>query len=249
MFKKIKGNKNSLGGSFIKPKIKKMDDLEFSVTCLQENNKLNPKIPNTYLIQCSRGCCSTPLINSCMNLVTKNVSTVDSKNLFFNAFSVTTLKQFQFTLTNPNVKYQKILDLILSLSQQLEYLIEMENVSFYEYNPENVIVIDEKIFIYLSNNLMRVFKKRVMEFTFPFVRAPHLLISPELTKIPSIPCTINHKTIYYSLGLLSLSFLLNEEIIGEFHLDQLDFLKNTKLYWLLLRCLDLDPLKRTIVYL
>ena len=182
-----------------------------------------------------------------MNLV-KNVSTMDSKSIFFNASSVTTLKEFQRTLTNPNVKYQKTLNLILSLGQQLEYLIETENVSFYEYNPENVIVIDEKIFVYLSNNLMRVFKKSAMEFRFPFIRAPHLLISPELTKIQSIPCTINYKTIYYSLGLLSTFFLLNERI-GEFHLDRIDFLKNTKLYWLLLRCLDLDPLKRTIVYL
>lgn len=184
-----------------------------------------------------------------MNLVTKyNVSTMDDKSIFLHAFSVTTLKEFQQTLKNPNVKYQKTLDLILSLGQQLEYLIETENVSFYEYNPENVIVIDEKIFIYLSNNLMRVFKKRTIEFTFPFVRAPHLLISPEVARIQSIPCTINHKTIYYSLGLLSLFFLLNERI-GEFHLDKLNFLRNTKLYWLLLRCLDLDPLKRTIVYL
>ena len=183
-----------------------------------------------------------------MNLVTKNVSTMDDKSIFFNAFSVTTLKEFQQTLKNPNIKYQKTLQLILSLGQQLEYLIETENVSFYEYNPENVIVIDGTIFIYLSNNLMRVFKKHTMEFTFPFIRAPHLLISPELAKIQNIPSTVNHKTIYYSLGLLSLSFLLNERI-GEFHLEQIDFLKNTKLYWLLLRCLDLDPSKRTIVYL
>jgi hypothetical protein len=184
----------------------------------------------------------------------KSVSTTDSKSIFFNAFSVTTLKEFQLTLTNPNIKYQKTLDLILSLGQQLEYLIETENVSFYEYNPENVIVIDEKIFVYLSNNLTSVSSsssssgKRTMEFRFPFIRAPHLLISPELTKIQNIPCTINHKTIYYSLGLLSTFFLLNE-VNSEFTLDELNFLKNTKLYWLLLRCLDLDPLKRTIVYL
>jgi hypothetical protein len=229
-----------------------MDDLELSITCLQKN----PKIPNTYFIQ---GSCSysIPLINSFMNLVTKNVSSVDSSShrIFLNAFSVTTLKEFRQTLTNPNVKYQKTLDLILSLGQQLEYLIETENVSFYEYNPENVIVIDEKIFVYLSNNVMRVSSssssssgKHTMEFRFPFIRAPYLLISPELTKIQSIPCTINHKTIYYSLGLLSTFLLLNERI-EEFHLDELNFLKNTKLYWLLLRCLDLDPLKRTIVYL
>ena len=225
-----------------------MDDLEFSIACVQKN----PTKSNVYLIKCSR-CYSTHLINSFMNLVTKNVSTMDDKSIFFNAFSVTTLKEFQQTLKNPNVKYQKTLDLILSLGQQLEYLIETENMTFYEYNPENVIVIDEKIFVYLSNNLMSVSSssssgKHTMEFRFPFIRAPHLLISPELTKIQSIPCIINYKTIYYSLGLLSIFFLLNERI-GEFHLDRIDFLKNTKLYWLLLRCLDLDPLKRTIVYL
>ena len=222
-----------------------MDDLELSIACLQKN----PKFSNVYLIECSR-CYSTPLINSFMNLV-KNVSTMDSKSIFFNASSVTTLKEFQQTLTNPNVKYQKTLDLILSLGQQLEYLIETENVSFYEYNPENVIVIDDKIFIYLSNKLNHVTNapnKRTMEFRFPFIRAPHLLISPEVATIQSIPCTINHKAIYYSLGLLSTFFLLNERV-GEFHLDELNFLKNTKLYWLLLRCLDLDPLKRSIVYL
>lgn len=221
-----------------------MDDLEFTISCIQKN----PKVSNLYLIQCSH-CYSTSLINSFMNLVTKyKVSTMDDKSIFFHAGSVSTLKEFQQTLKNPNVKYQKTLQLILSLGQQLEYLIETENVSFYEYNPDNVIVIDGTIFIYLSNNLMRVFKKHTMEFTFPFIREPHLFISPELAKIQNIPSTVNHKTIYYSLGLLSTFFLLNERI-GEFHLDKLNFLKNTKLYWLLLRCLDLDPSKRTIVYL
>jgi len=218
-------------------------DLKFSITCVQRN----PKISNLYLIECSH-CYSTPLINSFMKLVNQNVSTMDEKRIFFNASSITTLKIFQQTLTNPNVKYQKTLQLILSLGQQLEYLIETENVSFYEYNPDNVIVIDGTIFVYLSNNLMNVTKKRTIEFTFPFIREPHLLISPEVAKIQNIPSTVNHKTIYYSLGLLSIFFLLNQQI-GEFHLDQIDFLKNTKLYWLLLRCLDLDPLKRTIVYL
>jgi len=224
-------------------------DLEFYISCVQNN--LNPNISNVYLIQCSR-CYSTPLINSFMKLH-KNVSTMECRSIFLNAFSVTTLKQFQQTLTNPSVKYQKTLQLILSLGQQLEYLIETENMSFYEYNPDNVIVIDDTIFIYLSDNLMNVTNpsssgKRMIEFRFPFIREPHLLISPELTKIQRIPSTVNHKTIYYSLGLLSLSLLLNERI-GEFDPDQIDFLKNTKLYWLLLRCLDLDPDKRTILYL
>ena len=220
------------------------DDLEFTITCVQKN----PKVSNLYSIQCSHGF-STSLLNSFMNLIKKyKVSTKDSQSIFFHASSVSTLKQFQQTLTNTNVKYQKTLELILSLGQQLEYLIETENVSFYEYNPEKVIVIDGTIFIYLSNHLTNMNKKRTMEFTFPFIRAPHLFISPEMAKIQYIPCTVHHKTIYYSLGLLSIFFLLNQQI-GEFHLDQIDFLKNTKLYWLLLRCLDLDPLKRTIVYL
>jgi hypothetical protein len=186
-----------------------------------------------------------------MKLVNQNISTMDEKSIFFNASSITTLKNFQQTLTNPNLKYQKTLQLILSLGQQLEYLIETENMTFYEYNPENVIVIDGTIFIYLSNNLMNVTKeskKHMIEFMFPFIREPHLFISPEVAKIQNIPCKINHKTIYYSLGLLSLSFLLNEQM-KEFQLNQIDFLKNTKLYWLLLRCLDLDPDKRTILYL
>ena len=72
-------------------------------------------------------------------------------------------------------------------------------------------------------------------------------MSPELLKIKSVPATINYRTIYYSLGVLVLDCLFDykendtsnlEEIMGP--------IKETKLFYLVKRCLDDEPISRVV---
>jgi hypothetical protein len=105
--------------------------------------------------------------------------------------------------------------------------------------------------MYLSlNHLKKIDEKtELIQFTAPFDRDG--FVSPELLKIKSVPITINYRTIYYSLGLLVIDCLFDykendiinnlEEIMGP--------IKETKLFYLVKRCLDEEPTNRVIFHL
>jgi hypothetical protein len=227
-----------------------IENSEFSIF-LKQSRKTNT--PNTYTI--SFPCQSKPLINSIANLITKkNVLKINSDNIVFNAFSLISFKTFHETLSNLNVKFKKTIQLIQTLGQQIEYLRENENKSFYEYNLDNIVVINEDTFIYLSNNLLTLQtlkNKTTMTFNCPFVKQE--FISPEIIKINCIPFTVNSKAIYFSLGILSIYFLFNQIVDSCTCQSNLLLIltpkKATKLNYLLLRCLEIEPERRSLVYL
>jgi serine/threonine protein kinase len=83
-------------------------------------------------------------------------------------------------------------------------------------------------------------------------------VSPELLEIKEIPSKIHFKTSYFSLGLLLIYMLLADD---EFYTDYLKHkysekileslnnhpVKNTRIFWLLSRCLVEDPKSRSII--
>jgi hypothetical protein len=91
-------------------------------------------------------------------------------------------------------------------------------------------------------------------------------LSPELKGVKDFPFYIHYKTSYFSLGCLLLKCLLNEETYANFYKEYLTTdkeyldseiikrymgccpLKDTKLYWLTLRCLEMEPKKRSILF-
>jgi serine/threonine protein kinase len=80
--------------------------------------------------------------------------------------------------------------------------------------------------------------------------------SPELLKITELPSQVHYKTSYFSLGCLLLYALTGgDDFYKDYfkdkpheYLNQLHF-KNTKLYWLLSRCLVEEPEKRSILFI
>jgi hypothetical protein len=81
-------------------------------------------------------------------------------------------------------------------------------------------------------------------------------MAPELYCIKEIPSFVNYKVSYFSLGYLILYTLLGdndfikEDCLQQIkkHLDSL-IIKNTKLYWLLERCLVEEPTNRSILFI
>ena len=137
--------------------------------------------------------------------------------------------------------------------KQFQYLITIEYECFYEYIIENIIVIDDDKFIYLSNeDLLKLSESNKINFIKPFNREG--FISPELLKINAIPSELNYKTIYYSLGALVVYFLFNKNINNKDGLkyDLNEILKpieGTKLFGLLNRCLCEEANSRSIIYI
>jgi hypothetical protein len=176
------------------------------------------------------------------------------KSISFKAHSIKTLNQYKLDLTQaksvPNFSYLNTLKLVYYLTKQLSYLIEETHNTFYQFTPENIIVIDNSKYMYLSlNHLKKIDEKtELIRFTAPFDRDG--FVSPELLKIKSVPTTINYRTIYYSLGLLIIDCLFDykendinnlEEIMGP--------IKETKLFYLVKRCLDEEATNRVIFHL
>ena len=195
---------------------------------------------------------SESLINSLIKTKMLIASSIDDeyKSISFRASSVKSLKKF--LLKKENTNYENALKLILSLTKQFQFLITKEYKCFYEYIIENIIVIDDENFIYLSNeDLLKMTEPNKIQFVKPFTREG--FISPELLKIASIPSELNYKTIYYSLGALVVYFLFEKNINeNDFKNELNEILKpieGTKLFGLLNRCLFEEANERSIIYI
>jgi hypothetical protein len=177
--------------------------------------------------------------------------------LTFKSLNIQSLSDFQNSLIERNgtkrFTYELSLRMLLSLSKQLSYLLTKTNVCFFKYNPKNVLVIDEEIFLYLSND--DLVKREDEDFIIITPFSLKHYISPELQSITSIPTKINYKTIIYSLGLLVANSILEDEFSQLLTDDKLLFdeikksIGTTKLFYCLKRCLDKEVKNRKILYI
>jgi hypothetical protein len=160
------------------------------------------------------------------------------------ALSVQTFEQFkekQRKINGSNkLSHNIIQDIIYSLSKQIFHLLHNESKCFYEFDPSNILVIDDCKFIYLSYEHLKDVKDNKIHIYNPISKNTGFL-SPELLLEKSIPILINYKTIFYRFGILILENLTNETTI---EIEQ----NNTKLYYFLKRCLNQNPDKRYLLY-
>jgi serine/threonine protein kinase len=149
--------------------------------------------------------------------------------------------------------------MISSLTQQLSHLITKESQTIIGYAPENIIVLNDNTFAFLDSELVAEIDpvgKEMAIISCPF-KVTDFFASPEILKITELPSYVHYKTSYFSLGCLLLYALTEcrEDFYKEYLKDKLhEYLnglhfKNTKLYWLLSRCLVEDPEKRSILFI
>ena len=213
------------------------------------------------------------LVNSLLKTrIIQGGSTDDTyKRIYFKADQVKTLKQFKHDKKISTGKYvlsvSDIAKLIRCLVIQLNYLIEIEHFTIIGYNPEEVLVINDAIFAYIGTELIEKIDEdtQCVMISCPY-STKDFFFSPELLAIKEIPSYIHFKTSYFSLGLLIIYALLEEdefysEYINNRHLinhnnssNILNVLnthpiKNSKLYWLLSRCLVEEAKDRSIILL
>lgn len=176
----------------------------------------------------------------------------DYKTVCFRASSVKTYTQFRDDLRVENgvrrMNYASTLSMVTDLTMQLTRLLA-QNKCFYVFDPENLIVVDGTKFIYVSNEHLLDFipRRGTILFMKPFIKLRRFS-SPEVSRIVILPSEINHKAIYYSLGMLALYGLYDDDAFDE-ERDKMKSIKGTKLYWLVKRCLDEDPNKRSILFI
>jgi hypothetical protein len=205
------------------------------------------------------------LVNSLVSsrLITGSSTDETYKTITFKAESVKSYRQY---LNDYEVKTGKksllILDaakMISSLVWQLSYLLDKTSSTILGYNPEEIIVINDDKFAFLGSELVANFDAVTEEAMIccPFL-SKDFFFSPEIIKIKEIPAYIHYKTTYFSLACLIIYAILGDD---EFYIEYLRHkeigkiveyldkhpIKQTKIYWLLSRCLVEEPNNRSII--
>ena len=211
-------------------------------------NKREPTIYTFFFSSFSESLIKSIIVTK---IITGATVTDDYMSLSFNATSVKSLKSF----LNSSLPYELVLKIIYQLSIQLKYLIETHNETFIGYNINNVIVIDDTTFVYISNEELCKIEVDQITITYPFSRND-FYISPDISNIKEIPSTVHYKSVFYSLGCLILDCLFftheeaneDEERTPHKILDKLP-MKQTKLYYFLKRCLSEEPNNRYLLFI
>jgi hypothetical protein len=208
------------------------------------------------------------------HIIQSGTVTDDYSTLRFKSLSVKSFHQFiedqNKSRGSKTLSINLAANMITNLSAQLSHLIKSESKTIIGYAPENIIVINDKTFAFLDSELVADIDpvgKEMATISCPF-KVTDFFASPEILKITELPSRIHYKTSYFSLGCLLLYALIegkedfydkylkelkhgkiHEYLTGSsFALNQLHF-KNTKLYWLLSRCLVEEPKKRSILFI
>ena len=191
----------------------------------------------------------------------------DYSSLRFKALSVTSLSKYiqdhKMETGSSKISINVAAKMVSDLTKQLNYLIKNENSTILGYNKESIIVIDGETFAFLGSDLVTDInvnvKKEFAMISTPFTHND-FFIAPELLRINELPSYVHFKVAYFSLGCLILYALFSDD---EFYTEYLKHqhsgkiqeyldshhIKNTKLYWLLSRCLVEDPKNRSILFI
>ena len=195
-------------------------------------------------------------------------ATDNFQTLIFKASSVKSLQQFKeelFQITGshslpPNL----VAKLAADLGRQFSYLIGQYGMTIIGIAPENIIVINETNFIYLSCEYLEKIDQNNDTFMICFPVEPSAFYAaPELLNVTELPSYVNYKTSYFSFGCLLLYALLeNNEFYNEYiketntlrHKKIIEYLNRlsisgTKLYWFIERCLVIEPENRSIFFI
>lgn len=208
---------------------------------------------------------SAILINSLLKtrIIQGGTSSDDYHTLKFKTSSVKSLKQFQEEKYRDQgtsrLTINETASLIANLSSQLQYLITKENRTIIGYTSENIIVINNTKFAFLGSDLFaEIEENNNVLISYPF-STNDFFVSPELLQIKELPSYVHYKTAYFSLACLVIYVLLSDD---EFYIEYLNNpmpsnilnylnlhpIKDTKLYYLLSRCLDEVSENRSILF-
>ena len=181
--------------------------------------------------------------------------TDDYKQIIFKAYSVQMYKDL-----DPGVHLAAII--AGSFGAQLKYMEETYDVTFNGVNTENIIVVDDKAAFLDDDLIAEIDNNSCISIHHQFM-VSDFFFSPEMKRVVKLPSKLHYKTAYFSVGCLLLHALLGRETFEGFYkeylLDSEDLviqkyldicaIRETKLYWLICRCLVQEPEKRSILFI
>jgi hypothetical protein len=231
-------------------------------TTINDNTTLIKKPHNIYKIKFKYACYS--LINSLLKTKIIQGGSTDEfyKTLIFKAQSVKTFNEYMNSkkcIDRQNLSINEVAQAIFILGKQLEYLINIESKTIIGYNTNDIIVINDDIIVFLGSEMIKEIDKetKMVTISWPYSKYD-FFISPEMLNIKEIPSFVHFKASYFSFACLIIYFLFGDD---EFYLNYLKdsntkeiidrlnnhIIKETKIYWLLSRCLVEDINDRSLL--
>jgi hypothetical protein len=141
----------------------------------------------------------------------------------------------------------------------LAYLIKTETTCIIGFSVENIIVINDSKFVFIGSEYLAKMLGTQMQISFPFTQQ-EFYVSPELLREKELPIYVHYKSSYFSFACLIIHLILLDDSFYDEYLEhknpekiieclQKHFIKDTKIYWLLSRCLVEDYKKRSILFI
>ena len=179
--------------------------------------------------------------------ITKSTENGLSKSINFFSHSVKPLSLSHFQ-KNGNIDYYMALNIIRDLYKQ-HSILENYGYGFYYLDFDDIFIINDSNFICINPYSIKELNGEYFKFFSPLsFSAKHSFFSPEILDIHSIPAKVHFKCFYYSLGALTVYCLFGEKIYDYSTVyEVLKPIVQTKLYWLLLKTLDANCERRSIL--
>lgn len=174
------------------------------------------------------------------NTFLKNVDdSIKMKQIKINVDEINTLSSL---LKNNKLSLELFQMMFLFLMKQLKHL-EKQNKTILLYNLKDIIYfkVNENYSFYFLNP-KHIFPIKNKEIVVDKIFEKNKFISPELDSITEIPSKIPMTNAYWSLAKLMEICLLKMNI-------DLNYIKHTKLYWAIQRCLVIDPKHRFLLFI
>jgi len=221
--------------------------------------KISKNVNHIFRIELNR---SNPVLLLSLTKFIKGATCSDDYLLLtFKAYDMQMFTSYKEKLEKPSICMAA--NMVATLGGQMQELYKYYT-TFIGFNAENIIVVNHDIFLSLDIGLMREIdeKNNITIFT-PF-SSNDFFFSPELKTATKLPLIVHYKTAYYSLGCLLLYVLLSYDdafyqeylILDSINMQEIckkyltnHPIKETKLYWLINRCLVEEPEKRVILFI
>ena len=157
-----------------------------------------------------------------------------------------------YLLENDNsLTYEQVLNIIHTISIQINFLHNEKKCGFYGIDLNNIIVINDNIFLIVSDkNLLKIDRHDDTNESLIIDKMIHIPLfnNPEIIKIKELPAKINYKCSYYSLGLLIGYCLFGSEIFKKNIEETIEIISFTKLYFFLKRCFNNNLDERCLLF-
>ena len=174
-------------------------------------------------------------------------------HISFFAKSVRTLSSYIDRQPNgtTSVSYSDGVAMAKHIGTQIFHL-EQHRHTFAWLDLNNVLVINDAVFLYVGvDDVVSLHPSGHFTLATPIRFRDVPLASPELRKIHTLPASLSHTAVYYSLAALVCQSMFANVDPTTLHQDTecLQPIVETRLYWFLLRALVPDPEDRTCLFI